>query len=529
MEYDYIIIGGGSAGCVLASRLSADARHKVLLIEAGKSHHSPFIQIPFLTVFTLPLWIKNWHFITEPQAALNQRKCYQPRGKALGGSSSINAMIYTRGQHEDYDAWAQSCGAHWSFSSVLPIFRSFESNQQIHDQWHGQNGELSVTDLYSPNPASEQFVQAAMNCGHPLNRDFNGASQYGVGLYQVTQKNGRRHSAADAFLDPIAGRNNLTVMLNTYALKLIMDAKRCKGVYIRHRGRNTAVFARKKVILSAGAIKSPQLLLLSGIGSQEALSPFNIPLVHELPGVGLNFHDHPDYVLCYRSQHPDLLGFNPGGIWDMLKAYRNYRRQPDGMMTTNFAEAGGFLSTRSNDNRPDIQLHFVTGIVDNHARKIHFHRGMSCHVCVLRPKSRGSIRLRSSNPFHAPRIDPNFLSEESDGKILIEGYKLTRNIMEQHSLAPYRGKTLYPAASDEEILHRIQQRTDTVYHPVGSCRMGTDEMAVVDPYLRVHGIENLMVADASIMPQIISGNTNAPTMMIAEQAARFIREEADDV
>ena len=522
MEFDYIIVGGGSAGCVLASRLSADPENQVLLLEAGGSNKSPFIQIPFLTVFCLPFWLKNWHYYTEPQTGLNNRRGYQPRGKALGGSSSINAMIYIRGQAEDYDEWALTTSKDWSYESVLPLFKKIERNSSLHDTYHGLEGELSVSDLLSPNPASQVFIEAGKACGYSPNIDFNGASQYGVGYYQVTQKNGKRHSSADAFLDPVVSRSNLKVLTHTRVLKLLINAKNCQGVSVKHAGKIQEFKARKKVILTAGTISSPHLLLLSGIGPRAQLEQFGINCIHELPGVGENLQDHPDYIHIYKSKHPDLLGFNPSGVWDMFKAFSLYRKTGTGMMTTNFAEAGGFLSTKTEQSRPDIQLHFVPGIVDNHCHKLHLSRGMSLHVCAVRPLSRGTIRLKSANPLHAPAIDPNFLSREEDIEVMLRGYKMSLEIMEHDLFAPYKGKALYQAKSDQEIIHLIRQRSDTVYHPVGSCRMGNDDMAVVDPQLNVCGIEGLVVADASVMPQLVSGNTNAPTMMIAEQAAHFI-------
>lgn len=522
MEFDFIVVGGGSAGCVLASRLSENPNHKVLLVEAGGDHYSPLIQIPFFTVFTMPYRLKNWYYYTIPQKGLNGRCGYQPRGKVLGGSSSINAMIYIRGQADDYDEWAKISSSEWSYQSVLPLFKTFERNHSIHDFFHGESGELSVQNLMSPNPVSELFVEAAKACGYPYNADFNGSSQYGVGLYQVTQKDGKRHNSADAFLVPVLSRTNLSVMTHAHVIGLLMDGKTCTGIKIKHKGSVIDLKARKKVILSAGAINTPQLMLLSGIGPREELSRHGITCIHELPGVGENFHDHPDYVHIYLSKNKNLLGFNWSGIWDIIRAYRSYRKNPTGLMTSNFAEAGGFLSTNNEPHRPDIQLHFVPGIVDNHCHKFHFSQGMSLHVCALRPKSRGQIRLKSANPFQAPAIDPNFLTEEEDIQVMLNGYKMSLEIMEQNSLAPYRGQPIYQGHSDEEIIQLLRQRTDTVYHPVGSCRMGHDEMSVVDSRLNVHGIDNLMIADASIMPQVVSGNTNAPCMMIGEQAARFI-------
>jgi choline dehydrogenase-like flavoprotein len=525
MEFDYVIVGGGSAGCVLASRLSEDPKNRVALLEAGSDANTIAVKIPFLTVLTLPYRYKNWYYFTTPQPGLNGRRGYQPRGKILGGSSAINAMIYIRGQREDYDSWAKELGPEWSYDSVLPVFKSFEHNQNIDDDYHGQGGLLNVSNLNSPREVSRAFIDAAVACGHPLNRDFNGISQHGVGLYQVTQKNGRRHSAADAFVEPIRQRENLTVLCKARALSLIMDGKVCQGVKVRHNKSDIEIKAKKEVILSAGAFGSPQLLMLSGIGCPQELKKHAIKINHELPGVGQNFHDHIDVVLAYTSTHKSTVSLSPQGLYEIAKEYKSYKKTNKGLMTTNFAEAGGFLKTNPSDDRPDIQLHFVVGIVDKHSRRPHFRHGFSCHVCVLRPQSRGDIRLRSSSPYHAPLINPAFLEDDYDMSVLLKGFKMTREILAHKNLAPFAEKELFTKKTDDDSLIKlIRSRADTVYHPVGSCRMGMDEMAVVDPQLRVKGIEKLRVVDASVMPEVISGNTNAPTMMIASRAAELIMQ-----
>lgn len=523
--YDYIVVGGGSGGCAVAARLTEDPNISVCLLESGSADTSPFIHIPFGTVALLPGKHCNWAFETVPQKGLNGRRGYQPRGKTLGGSGSINAMIYIRGHHSDYDDWAAAGATGWGWNDVLPWFKKSEHNERGGDAWHGSGGPLNVADVKSDLGISPDFVKAAIQAGHRHNPDFNGAEQEGVGMYQVTQKNGRRWSPARAYLSLAEGRKNLTVLTKAHALRLVLEGKTCTGVEAQVNGKRTTLRAKREVLLAGGAFGTPQLLLLSGIGPGEEITKHGIALRHELPGVGRNLQDHPDYVAGWKSTHKQTVGLSLGGGLDVLRGIGPYRNQGRGVLTTNFAEAGGFLKTEAGLTRPDIQLHFVTGIVEDHARKMHFTRGYSCHVCVLRPKSRGSVTLANANPLAAPLIDPNFLGEEDDVKVLLKGLRMTLDIMHRSPLDPYRGPSLYAEKdkSDAELVALLRQRTDTVYHPVGTCRMGMDEMAVVDPQLRVRGIAGLRVVDASVYPTLIGGNTNAPTMMIGERAADFIR------
>lgn len=520
VKFDYVIVGAGSAGCVLANRLSADPSCSVCLIEAGPRDRSPLIHIPAGILGTLPTRHLNWAYETVPQAGLRGRRGYQPRGKALGGSSSINAMVYIRGHRGDYDDWAALGNPGWSYDEVLPLFRRSEDQQRGPDHYHGVGGELTVSDLPSPVRASHAFVEAAVRYGLRENADFNGAEQEGAGLYQVTQRRGRRCSAAVAFLQPVRARPNLTVLAGTRAERVLLAGRRATGVLVATPAGPEQIEASRQVILSAGVFGSPQLLMLSGIGARDELGRHGIALLHELPGVGANLVDHVDLALVYRSSDASLMGITPRTALRAIPGYFQWRRRGTGLLTTNFAEAGAFLKTHAGLARPDVQLHFVNGLVDDHARRLHFGYGISCHVAVLRPASRGRVGLASADPRAAPRIDPNFLAADADVETLLAGVRIAREIMGAAPLDRHRGAELYASgSSDEELIDRMRRRADTIYHPVGTCRMGHDEMAVVDPSLRVRGLDALAVVDASVMPTPIGGNTNAPTIMIAEKAA----------
>jgi choline dehydrogenase-like flavoprotein len=525
-EFDYLIVGAGSAGCVLANRLSADPSVTVLLLEAGKSDRTPFVQVPVGSVAMLPRKFHNWAFETVPQPGLGGRRGYQPRGKVLGGSSSINAMIYIRGTRADYDRWAAMGNPGWAYDDVLPYFLRSEDNEVHGGPLHGKGGPLSVSKLRTGNPVTEAFVQAATSCGYPRNPDFNGETQEGVGHYQVNQRDGLRCSAAKAFLDPALDRPNLRVATQANATRIIFEGQRAVGIEYLQDGQRKVARARREVLLSAGAFGSPQLLMLSGVGPAAHLRELGIPVVLDSPDVGGNLHDHPDFVFGYTSDSTELIGFEVRWLPRAMRELRRFRRDRTGMFTTNFAEAGAFLKTANEEAEPDVQLHFVVAIVSDHARKLQFSLGFSCHVCLLRPRSRGTLRLASTDPLASPLIDPAFLSDPDDVARLVRGFRMTRGILEASELAPYRKRELWTAGidSDEAIRKILRERTDTVYHPVGTCRMGTDPQAVVDPQLRVRGLQGLRVVDASIMPQLVSGNTNAPAIMIAERASDFIRE-----
>jgi choline dehydrogenase-like flavoprotein len=525
--FDYIVIGGGSAGCVLAARLTEDPAVSVCLVEAGPADKSVLIHCPAGLAVLAQTTQANWAFQTVPQPGLNGRRGYQPRGKVLGGSSSINAMCYVRGPREDYDRWAAEGNAGWGFDDLLPYFRKSEHNERGADAWHGTGGPLNVMDLRSPNRFGPVFVDAAAQAGYPRNTDFNGPTPEGVGLYQVTQKNGERGSVAKAYLTPNLGRSNLTVMTGAHTTRVLMEGERAVGVEVRVDGAVQQLKARREVLLSAGALQSPQLLMLSGIGPGAQLQKHGIAVVHDAPGVGANLHDHVDVVQVVDTPGlSELFGLSLPGAVNALRGIFEWRRARTGMLTTNFAEAGGFIKSHPDEALPDLQLHFVIGKLIDHGRKPSFGHGYSCHVCLLRPKSRGALTLASSDPFAAPLIDPNFLGERDDLVKMVRGFRLMRAILGQPALAGYRGRELPASAvaqTDAQIEEFIRGHADTIYHPVGTCRMGTGPRDVVDTQLRVHGVQGLRVIDASIMPSIIGGNTNAPVVAIAEKAVDLIR------
>jgi choline dehydrogenase-like flavoprotein len=527
MEYDYVIVGGGSAGSGLSPQQSEHPKVSVCLIEAGGGGKDFLIRAPAMVAAMVSgrPKINNWAFKTTPQAGLNGRQGFQPRGKALGGSSAINAMLYVRGHPKDYDEWADLGCDGWDWESVLPYFKKAERNARGGDDLHGESGPLSVSDQSEPRAISHAFVDAAEQVQIRRNDDFNGPRQEGAGLYQVTQfsdgpNKGERCSAAAAYLFGVTNRRNLTVLTRAHTHRVLIEDKRAIGVEIRHNRLIRKIKARREVILSAGAFGSPQLLLLSGIGPENELRQHGIEPVHSLPGVGHNLQDHLDYVISYKSPRKDVIGLTPGGLMKLAQAGLRWRKTRTGLFATPFAEGGAFLRSDPRLERPDLQLHFVVGIVDDHMRKIHLSHGFSCHVCVLRPHSRGQVGLASGDPAKAPRIDPAFLSDTRDLELLMTGARQMETLLSAPPLAPWRGKRLYPVdGSDASLESDIRNRSDTIYHPVGTCKMGTDDMAVTDVQGRVHGVQSLRVVDASLMPRLVGGNTNAPTIMMAEKIA----------
>jgi len=555
-EFDYVIVGGGSAGCVLANRLTEDPEVTVCLLETGPPDKNPLIHVPAMFAFlqeteyayqyeTSPQKEFNEVTVTEgasnavdslggshpiPQSYQENRKGFQPRGRTLGGSSSVNGMVYIRGHKWDYDHWASLGNEGWSYEEVLPYFIKSEHNESLSGDYHGKDGPLNVAELRHDNPFSRYFVEAGSQ-HYPINDDFNGAEQEGVGLYQVTQKNGKRCSAAVGYLNPVKHRSNLTILTDTIVDKVILDNLRAVSVKCKTKNKDNKIHAKKEILLCGGAYGSPTILMRSGIGNENFLRSKDIECLVNLKGVGENLQDHIDYISSHRVDSWDLFGspfktlkFTLRAPFELVK----YILASKGMWTSNLAEGGAFIKSDESLEVPDLQLHFTVAMVEDHGRESIWGNGFSCHVCLLRPKSVGTVHIASKDPNEDPIIDPNFLSHDDDMQTLVKGYKKMMKIMNTEPLKQFNNiRNPININDDKAIESAIRTRSDTIYHPVGTCKMGNDDMAVVDSNLKVKGVSGLRVVDASIMPTLIGGNTNAPAMMIAEKAADLIKDDAN--
>ncbi len=522
-SFDYIVVGGGSGGSAAAGRLAIDGTRRVCLIEAGGRNNNVLIKTPGFMPFIRNS--SNYKFDTVPQRGLNGRIGYQPRGKGLGGSSAINAMVYIRGNKWDYDNWAEMGCTGWSYDDVLPWFKQCEANERGESDYHGAGGPLFVSDQRSPNPTSRAFVEAAAELQMRTNADFNGDQQEGFGLYQVTQRDGERWSAARAYVEPIREQGNFAIRTDTLVERLVVEQGRVTGVMVKRGNRSEMLYARRGIILSAGAFGSPQIMMLSGIGPAEHLKQQGINVVLDRSAVGSNLQDHIDYVSGWETKSDVPIGGTLKGTFKMAAAILEHRRKRTGAMTTPYAEAGGFWTVMDDSPAPDVQWHFVPAVLEDHGRENVKGYGFSLHACVLRPESRGTVRLGSNDATAPPIIDPNFLDDEHDIAVLREGIRLSHRIADAPQMQSFSPADRHPVdLQDNAALDDlIRNRADTVYHPVGTCRMGADTDAVVDPTLKVNGLDGLWIADASVMPKIVSGNTNAPSIMIGERCADFIK------
>ncbi len=526
--YDFIIVGAGSAGCVLANRLSADPRISVLLLEAGGSDRHPFVRMPagFLKTFKDPRF--NWCYTTEAGEGVEGREIFFPRGRVVGGSSSINGHLYVRGQARDYDTWAQLGNRGWSYEDVLPYFRRSEDRSVGEDAFHGTGGEQHVSDIHHRHPLCEAFIAGAESIGVPRNPDYNGATQEGVGYYQRTIRNGRRHSAAVGFLDPVRRRPNLTVHDEAIVLGLDLEGKRANGITYRRYGRVRQVAANCEVILAAGAINSPQLLQISGIGAASHLKQIGVNPVHNLAGVGEGLQDH--YAVRVSCAVKNATSLNERGrglrlLWEIAHWYAAGK----GLIAYSPAHVGAFVRSHPDLTDPDLQFVFTpASYTDGAIGELQKTPGMTCGIWQMRPESKGYVRARSTDPEDPPAIQPNYLATEGDQRAIVEGLKWCRRFLATDALAPYRGDETLPGPAvdgDAALLAYARQKGGTVYHAVSTCRMGSDPAAVVDSSLRVHGIDRLRVIDASVMPTMPSANTNAATLMIAEKGADLVLQD----
>lgn len=527
--YDYVIVGAGSAGCVLASRLSASGRHRVLLLEAGGPDSNPWIHVPIGYAKLFNDQSVNWMYETEPEAELEGRRVFQPRGKVLGGSSSINGLVYVRGQKEDFDLWRQLGNPGWSFEDVLPYFRRAEDQQHGADDYHGAGGPLAVSDQIEPHPLCDAFIAAGVERGLPHNRDFNGAEQEGVGYFQTTARNGRRCSTAVGYLRPARKRPNLRVETHAQAMQVLFDGKRACGVVFSQHGQTRRAEAGGEVILCGGAINSPQLLELSGIGKGALLREQGIAVRHDAPDVGENLQDHLQVRMILKSKQPVTWNDQYHSLTGRIGMGLRYLLQRKGPLTVSAGTAAAFYKTRPELATPDVQVHFLLFSTDKMGASLHRFSGFSASVCQLRPESRGSIHIKSGDPFVPPAIRANYFTEEIDRRTKVEALRRLRDILQAEAMTPYLAEELEPGlavASDADLLAYCRRTASTIYHPAGTCAMGSDARAVVTPELKVIGVEGLRVVDGSVMPRLVSGNCNAAIVMIGEKAADMILGDA---
>ena len=528
-SYDYVVIGAGSAGCVLANRLTANARHSVLLIEAGPRDNYLWIHIPIGYAKTMFHPVYNWGFYTDPQPHMNERKVYWPRGRGLGGSSSINGLIYVRGQPGDYDRWAALGNRGWSWKETLPYFIRSEGNSRGASATHGADGPLSCTDIGERPELMEAIIAGAEQLGVRRNDDFNGGDQEGAGYYQLFTRNGLRRSCAAGYLNPAKGRPNLRVETGAHATRILFDGRRATGVRYRQNGREHDVRAAREVILSAGTLQSPQLLQLSGVGPADFLHSHGIDVVHDSPGVGENLQDHLQARVMYKCAKPITINDDLASLWRRMKMGLQWVATRTGPLAIGINHAGMFARALPESATPDVQFHFAALSAELAGAKPHPWSGFTMSVCQLRPESRGTVRICSTDAFDAPSIQANYLATETDRRCMVAGVKLGRALAATPAMKPYVAEEYRPgpaATTDADLLEFVRNYGATIFHPVGTCKMGSDPMAVVDDRLNVRGVSGLRVVDCSIMPTLISGNTHAPVVMIAEKASDLVLEDA---
>jgi choline dehydrogenase len=528
-EFDYIIVGAGSAGCVLADRLTASGEHRVLLLEAGPEDRNPWVHIPLGYARLFKNAKLNWMYQSEPEPELNGRQVYQPRGKVLGGCSSINGLVYMRGQKEDFDRWRQLGNAGWGFDDVLSYFRKAEHQQRGADEYHGVGGPLAVSDPTEPHPLCDAFIAAAGQVGIPRNDDFNGASQEGAGYFQMTARNGLRCSAAVGYLRPARRRSNLTVVTEALASRILFDGRKAVGIEYRRDGAIETAHASGEILIAGGAYNSPQLLQLSGVGPASLLRQLGVHVIADMPGVGHDLQDHPQVRMVFKCRQKVTLNDDMRSWFRMGLMGAKLLLRRKGMLTVSAGYAGAFFRTDPRLSTPDVQVHFINFSTTKMGERLHPFSGFMASICVLRPESRGSVTIKSADPAAAPSIRLNYLSTEADRRSMIGGLKQLRRVMQAPAMQPFLEAEHEPGpavSSDAEWLAHCRERTGTIFHPSCTCRMGSDPTAVVDPQLRVHGMENLRVVDASVMPALVSGNTNAAVVMIAEKASDLILADA---